>query len=141
MNREAIYSALYARLQTVTAIKKFSRRLKGWSDVPAAEQPALFMVQADEQPDNNEGRPTIWTLNVDVYVYTNIGKDTTGTPSVQMNSLLDAIEAAVASDLPGFPQTLGGLVSHCWISGSIETDGGALDEQAVAVVPISMMVT
>ena len=36
-------------------------------------------------------------------------------------------------------QTLGGLVSDCWISGKIETDEGALGGQAVAIIPIEMI--
>jgi len=36
--------------------------------------------------------------------------------------------------------TLDGLVSHCRIEGEIETDEGMLDTQAVAVIPISILV-
>lgn len=139
MTREAIYSALFAKLAAIHGVRMCSRRLKGWSDVPATEQPALFMVQSEEEPDQDEARPTIWRLSVDVYVYCNSGRDPSVTPATEMNGILDEIEAAIAGPFPGQPQTLGGLVSHCWISDKIETDGGALDEQAVAIVPITMM--
>jgi hypothetical protein len=32
-------------------------------------------------------------------------------------------------------------VKHCWISGAIETDEGVLGGQAVAIVPIEILVT
>jgi hypothetical protein len=35
---------------------------------------------------------------------------------------------------------LGGLVTHCWIEGRIEIHPGDLDGQAIAVVPIRMLV-
>jgi hypothetical protein len=61
-----------------------------------------------------------------------------------LNPLLDAIAAALAptgADLVAGAQTLGGLVKHCWISGAIETDEGALGGQAVAIVPVEILVT
>jgi hypothetical protein len=139
MNREAIYSALFAKLAAIHGVRMCSRRLKGWSDVPATEQPALFMVQSEEEPDQEEGRPPIWRLSVDVYVYCNVGRDPFATPATEMNGIIDQIESAIAGTYQGQPQTLGGLVTHCWIDGKIETDGGALDAQAVAIVPITMM--
>jgi hypothetical protein len=37
-------------------------------------------------------------------------------------------------------QTLGGLVSHCWIEGRIEMDSGDNDGQAKAIIPIRILV-
>jgi hypothetical protein len=36
--------------------------------------------------------------------------------------------------------TLGGLVNYCRIEGDIETDEGLLGEQAVAIIPVSILV-
>ncbi|HXP74621.1 MAG TPA: hypothetical protein VN823_10790 [Stellaceae bacterium] len=57
-----------------------------------------------------------------------------------MNPLLDAIETALAPDLVTNVQSLGGLVAHCWIAGKVETDEGVLGGQAVAIVPIEILV-
>jgi len=62
-------------------------------------------------------------------------------PSVQINQILDELEAALAPPPgPSFKQTLGGLVEHCWINGEIQTDEGTLGNQAVAIIPIRMLV-
>jgi hypothetical protein len=37
-------------------------------------------------------------------------------------------------------QTLGGLVSHCWIEGEIEQFPGVLDGIAKAIVPVKILV-
>ena len=58
-----------------------------------------------------------------------------------LNPLLDAVEAALAPDPVGHVQTLGGLVSHCWIAGRIQTDEGVPGGQAVAIVPVEILVS
>jgi hypothetical protein len=142
MNREAIYGALYALVAGAASFVTTSRRLRHWTDVPAAEQPALFQVQKGEVAKTRRGQPTEWTLSVDLYVYGQAPDEATSSASV-LNPLIDAVAAALApsgSDLAVNAQTLGGLVSHCWIAGKIETDEGALGGQAVAIVPIEMIV-
>ena len=37
-------------------------------------------------------------------------------------------------------QTLGGLAAHAWTAGKIETDEGVLGGQAVAIVPVEILV-
>lgn len=140
MNREAIYSALFAKLAKVSGFKSASRRLKHWSDVPASEQPALFQAQKPEVAQRVAGLPTKWTLAVDVYLY--VKTPAPVAPSTVMNPLLDAIEAIFEPDNP-IKQTftLGGLVHHCWIEGSIETDEGTLGDQAVCVIPVVILAT
>lgn len=141
MNREAIYGALYALVAGAASFATTSRRLRHWTDVPAAEQPALFQVQKSESARTRRGQPTEWTLAVDLYLYCQAPDDTTA-PSTVLNPLIDAVAAALAPkglDLATNVQTLGGLVSHCWIAGKIETDEGALGGQAVAIVPLELL--
>ena len=143
MIREPIYAALFALISAASGIVTASRRLRHWTSVEAAEQPALFLVQKMEAARQAEGAPTTWRAELDVYVYCQAPDDTTS-PAIVLNPLLDAIEAALtpqgADSLIG-AQTLGGLVKHCWISGAIETDEGALGGQAVAIVPIEILAT
>jgi hypothetical protein len=142
MNRETIYGALFAKLQGAASFKTASRRLRHWGDLQPGEQPALFQAQKDETAHRARGLPPKWTLNLDIYVYAQAPDDTTA-PSTVLNPLLDSIEAALApagADLATGVQTLGGLVSHCWISGKITTDEGVLGGQAVAIVPIEIVV-
>lgn len=143
MNREAIYSALFARLQGIPGLASTSRKLRHWSDVGQSEQPALFCAQGSQTAlpgDPTLGLPTKWTLNADLYLYART--DGEQVSAAVLNPILDAIEAALKPDNPTRrTQTLGGLVERCWIEGEIQTDEGTLGDQAVAIVPIRMLVT
>ncbi len=143
MNREPIYEALFALVSGAAPFATASRRLRHWSNVAAAEQPAVFQVQKRETARQQEGSPTLWRADIDLYVYCQAPDDESAPTSV-LNPLIDAIAAALAptgADLVAGAQSLGGLVKHCWISGAIETDEGALGGQAVAIVPVEILVT
>lgn len=143
MNREPIYEALFALLSGAAAFATASRRLRHWSAVASVEQPALFQVQRKETAKAEEGSPTMWRAELDIYVYCQAPDDETA-PATVLNPLLDALEAALApqgADRAAGTQTLGGLVKHCWIGGTIETDEGALGGQAVAIVPVEILAT
>jgi len=142
MNREPIYGALFAKLAAAANFVTASRRLRHWADVGPAEQPALFQAQKSETAKHARGLPPRWTIEIDLYIYAQAPDELTAPASV-LNPLLDAVEAALATggaDLATGTQTLGGLVSHCWIAGKIQTDEGVLGGQAVAIVPIEIVV-
>jgi len=136
--REPIIAALAQRLASVPGIATFDRRLKHWKDVPASAQPALFVL-ADGQAVERQGRGlSALTIRVRAYLYS---RNNDGTCQ---NDLLDAIDDALAP-IDGDPDygaecTLGGLASSCRIEGEIETDEGLLGDQAVAIVPITIVV-
>lgn len=135
MNREAIYQALFDKLAAVPGLKTKSRKLRHWTDVPAAEQPALFQAQGSQSAVTTSGTATRWTLNADIYVY--VKTMGAASPATQLNNMLDAIETALAPDNPiKNTNTLGGLVVHCRIDGTVETDEGNLGDQAVAIIPV-----
>ena len=132
--REDIHAALAGLLEAVPGVATFSRRLLHWSDVPAGEQPALFMTGGNETVTvDGRGIPGRRFMPVKLYVY-NQNED-----SGLQNDLLDAIEKALEPDGEE-TLTLGGLVHFCRIEGEIETDEGLLGEQSVAIVPISILV-
>jgi hypothetical protein len=134
MRREDVFKALEKLLEAVPGIRTFGRRLVPWADVPPSEQPALFMLCAGQTVTvEGCGMPPKRSLPVTLYLY-NQNED-----PAQQNDLLDAIEAALE---PRGEETvtLGGLVSHCRIEGEIETDEGLLDTQAVAIIPVSILV-
>ena len=139
MNRELIYQTLFAKVAAATGFVTASRRLRHWSDVAAAEQPALFQVQKTESVRRDPGLPPRWLLAADLFVYAQAPDDATS-PATVINPLLDAIETALAPGAVDNLQTLGGLVAHCWIAGRVETDEGVLGGQAVAIVPIEILV-
>jgi len=141
ISRETIYSKLFTLvlgLKGTHGIQTVSRKLKHFADVPPAQQPAIFQVQRFEDPVQTRLLPTKWKLNVDLYVYVNTAKNPNASPAVLLNPILDAIEALFPPE-EGNIQTLGGLCSHAWISGKIETTEGLLGDQEVAVVPIEIL--
>lgn len=115
------------------------RRLKHWSQVPS--QPALFLRSEDEESEWAAPPMQVLTIRADAYLYSNYGQDPDVAPETMLNNLLDAIDSALAPDNPMTRQfTLGGLVSWCRVIGRIEKDTGDLDGQAIAEIPIEILV-
>jgi hypothetical protein len=138
INRETIFAALFVLASNAANFNTKSRKLKHWSDVSPADQPALFQAQGKEIAVSRYRLPTLWTLHASLYVYAH-QSSLDVLPSTALNNLVGAIELALAPDLFSGEQTLGGLVSHCRINGQIETDEGVLGDQAVAIIPIEIM--
>jgi hypothetical protein len=141
INREPIYAALFGLLETAAHFAVVDRRLRHWSDVSPAEQPALFMAQKTELASvKTLGAPTVWTLAIDLYVYAH-SSDPYLAPATVLNPLIDAVEAALAPSATTGLQDLGQpeQVQHAYIAGKIETDEGVLGDQAVAIVPIEIL--
>ena len=75
-----------------------------------------------------------------IVIYHNVGVDPNAIPATESNLILDAIQAVFPSNDPDLRQTLGGLVHHCFISGKVFKDPGDLDNQALIIVPIKILV-
>jgi len=141
MNREAIITALFILVSASAPFATASRRLRLWSSVPSSEKPALFLAErGDTYARASEAVPEAVTMQLEIYIYTEAGKDESVVPASALNPLIDAVDAALApSHLTGL-QTLGGLVSHCWIEGKLMKDAGDLDGDGVAVIPVKILV-
>ncbi len=137
--REQVFAALFALAQTAANVKTASRRAKHWDDCKDVEFPCLFQMEKGQSYANVVAQPAIKTYEADLYVYTYTGNDPNKTPSIQLNNIVDAIEAALAPDSATLRQTLGGLALRAWISGSILTSEGTLGSKAVAIIPIKLM--
>jgi hypothetical protein len=141
MNREAIYQALFNLVRNAATFKTASRRVKLWMDVNASDRPAVFVAQRGESyVRNSEAVPQKVTLKAEIILYTDAGKDPKTTPATELNNLIDAIDAALAPNPVTGVQTLGGLVSHCWIEGDVMTDPGDLDGDGMAVIPVRILI-
>lgn len=138
--RETIYSALWARVSSVSGLKTASRRLKHFADVPKGKQPALFQVEVGEEPLPQRGLPTKWTLKADLYLYVHSANDETPSSTI-FNPILDAIVAVLDPPNAVSPvQTLDGNVSRCWIEGGAQIyEGVAAVDQTVIIVPVTML--
>ena len=139
--REQVAVALFALLSAVPGIKFKSRRPALWDN--SVGMPALYLGNPEENYvyPNGTATPPLITLDFDVFLYINAGQDPNVTPDTQMNTLLDAIELAIAG--PGannYYQTLGGIVNHVQIEGPIHRAPGYLNGQGMALFTLRALV-
>lgn len=146
MDSEAIYAALFERLNSkMDGVVTISRRLRHFNNVPAEQRPALFITQGNQQEMAVHGLNAKVELEAEVYVYIH-ESDPSIPPSVQLNQMIDQVRAKLAPDHPDICeyQTLGGVVEHCWIDGTIEVYEAVenmLDDQGIAIIPIRILTT
>jgi hypothetical protein len=141
ITREPIYAALFALVADAANFVTTSRRLRHWSSLTPAEQPALFMLQKAEHASvATLAAPTVWTLAVELYVYAHASNRYVA-PATVLNPLIDGVEAALAPMVTTGLQNLGlpDAVQHAYIAGKIETDEGVLRDQAVAIIPVEIL--
>lgn len=158
MDREAIFRALFALTAEITwpldyedpdagsrSLVVRERRLRLFSDVPVDEQPYLGQTEHDEIASQMTGQPYKWILPVNWVIYHRDGDNPAFAPTITNNLILDAVERVLfpkPNDY-GFLEernTLQGLVHHCYIDGSVFKDPGDIDNQAMMVVPIKLLV-
>lgn len=141
--RDEVDRALFELVGASPLFRTKSRKLRHWADVREADMPAIFQAKGAEQIEGSQaGLDAKKLYRYDLYLYATVerGDDNEATPHSVMNGLLDALELALAPSPVTGQQTLGGLVTHCYINGTIETDEGALGDIAVAIVPIEIRV-
>jgi hypothetical protein len=158
LDREPIFQALFAKLQAIPGVVTCSRTWKHWDDVRPEEQPAIFLAPGNEECSPQRNSPTMWRLLPTVHIYFRRDGDPAAAPSIALHGLLMSVEAALERtaaeraqigamfldtdvDAPGQATTLNGLVGHCWINGTVETDEGLLQNQGVAIVPLEIVTT
>jgi len=149
-SREAIMTALFTKLQAAVFSSPIngsstwvttSRRLQLWADVAASSRPYMCMTEHHEQQVyKSENVPAYVTIMIDVFVYID-SKDQGTTPSIILNIILDALDAAIAPGPGEQRQTLGGLVSHCRVDGPVLKDPGDIDGDGLIIYPIKITTT
>lgn len=139
-SREAIFAALFAKAAAASAdFRTTSRTMRPWTEVDAAEQPALFQAEGKQSAEAKAGQPTKWIFRAELALYVHRATCGQADVVVALNMLVDAIVAALDREAATGKQTLGVLVYECRISGDIETDEGRLGDQAVALIPIEII--
>jgi len=141
--RDAVLNALFQRLKSKLGgnVTTIGRRHMMPPTLTSAMQPALFVVQGSETR-NPHPRGTGGSLKMRAvliaYVYDNAANMD---GSTQLNILIGQIEDALAPDDGStLVQTLGGLVYECWIDGQADIDPGVFGQQAVAIIPVTILV-
>ena len=123
----------------LTGFRTVGRRVLPWSQVTA--QPALFLINADEEREVRSGQPPRRTMMVELLVYSDAGKNVDFAPGIALNNFADAIDGALQPDNVQLNRlTLGGLVQHCWIEGKTEFYPGDLGPQAKALIPVKILI-
>jgi hypothetical protein len=149
---ETIYAALWSQVSGVAGFANLAvlpsgatrPRLRHWSDVSAAEQPALFQSEGGLVPRYTaDGRRAAmvpsWTLRADLFIYAKAANEYTS-PATVLNPLIQAVCAGLdpsptdARQYLGIPQT----VRETHIT-NIKTDEGVLGDQAVAVISVEIL--
>jgi hypothetical protein len=144
--REPIYAALFNLVAEATGAATASRILRNPEDVQPSEMPALFLSQRPEKyAEPGRGLPPKRTLHALVWLYACDPQIAGVVPATQLNNMVDAVEAALApagTDLAmQGVQTLGGLVSHCWIEGNVEYyEGLDTNGRSVAVISVAILI-
>lgn len=143
IDREAIYSALWDRVSGAAQFATANRRLRHWTLVSPAEQPALFMAQTRQHGETRGGAvnlPVVWILRAELFIYV-YSSDPYLAPAILLNPLIDAIERALAPDIGTGLQDLGLplMVRHARVEGEIETSEGVLLDQEIAVVHVEIL--
>ncbi len=142
MSREQIDSAIYALIQGIAPFQTSSRRLPiNWLETAPERQPALYLLHGQEVLEQNVqrmGGPLSSTINYTVILMVHSGGQIDSVPMSRLNPIIDAL-VNVVHLTNGEKQTLGGLVHRLVISGPIETDEGLLGDQAIAVIPLSVI--
>lgn len=139
---EPAIAALFDHLKrTVVGIKTMSRRVKFWSDCP--NQPALFLRHIGETVEWPNARISKTTLHLEIWLYSQAGKNPEAAPDVELNALIESVLNAFAPDDPMTGTfTLGGLLGmagYARVEGKIDRNPGDLDKQAIAVVPVNVL--
>jgi hypothetical protein len=155
VSTEAVYAALFSLLSQSqvgeqTAFVTASRRLPAIANVLAAQQPAMFFLEGEEDvKENNIGLPVyIYSLAVVVLFKSNASPTTIA--STQMNALRDAVvnqlyantlnaSGQVVPMQLGEKQSLGGIVYDVAIVGKIMKNEGLQTQQGGLLFPIKIL--
>lgn len=150
LGREAIWSAFFSLLSPSLLISSgglfatVGRRAINFEAVATVQQPALYVLQRHEKAEaTRRGEPTKWLLKAELFVYALNQADqiAPGSGGGQvLNPLIDAVEKALAPrPVEGNALTLGGLVSRAFIDGEVEVYEGNIINQAVAIIPVTII--
>jgi hypothetical protein len=149
MTREPIFAALFALGQSISwtdpesqapaAFGYSNRRIQTSDQIPAELMPALLQGVGPEDFKIVPGLPPKRTLSANWLIYYK-PQTAPQTTDPLTNAIVDGIEAVFAPDSLSGTLTLGGLVAHAWIEGEVFKAAGDLNDQAMIVVPIKLLI-
>jgi hypothetical protein len=147
LDQERIYAALHERLKEKLEGNGFVAVTRERVDASRLKvQPVLQVVEIGGVSTPVRNLPAVWTLQADAVIYARPEKISPA-PGAEISQLVRLVEAALERDPEESPgasgetrwTTLGGLVQHAWIAGSVERAFVKDAEQAIVFVPIEMV--
>jgi hypothetical protein len=119
-----------------------SRRLRLWSDVPAADRPACFLFEGGfETYADGAAAVSKRSLAVKLFIYVD-ARDATTTGASALNAIMDALDEALTprgADAALGRVTLNGAAYRCSIVGKPLKDPGDLDGDGLLIVPVEIV--
>ncbi len=145
---EPVYAALFALSAGLLGFPLARRRLKPFAEIKTPEYPCLFQGQKEEvNIAPKKGQPAKWRLSPLQYLFVHAGSDTTVDPATLLNPMLGTLRLAFPQADQVCPdgqfhtvQTLGGLVSHCFIE-RVEMWEGTLGPIEAAAIHFDILLT
>jgi hypothetical protein len=128
----AAVSASGSGVGFTTGFLTTGRRVQHWSQVSA--QPALFLRRTGTV-DDYSGEMPITTLECEVWIYSQAGKDPDAVPDEALSNLDQMVRAAFAAD-DDMRFTLGGLVYWARIEGKSDYSPGDQGGQGISRIPV-----
>ncbi len=136
---EPAYAALWAKVSALPAFSYTTRRPVVPANLSDGQFPSLMMDQGDIEIQNDgSGSGAIVTMPVTLLIYVASG-DPNSVPVSTANVLLDQVRAALWPNIPGFKQTLGGLVESVYVTGKIEVFEGNQSQHCIVILPVTMI--
>jgi hypothetical protein len=149
--RQQVFDTLFAYLKNCPSPagvpwKTFSQALAQWDNVPAADQPAMFLRRGAQIAEQKHAfGVTKWVFKANVWVYFRTENWSTQYryPDQLTDQFLDGFEQLFQIQTQPAPFTLSnnnllGIVKNVWIDGMLFSDPGLVDNQAVIVIPLSI---
>ena len=148
--RKQIATALLSLLQGANAnislgSAKFqqgaiTRKPLVFASTPPASQPAMYVVHAEEEGSQNFAfGATKWAMWFVLVIYFKPDASSAGIPDDIADAILDGIEETLSAGPQAERQTLGGIVTNCYIQGRVTIGTTAADtQQMFMLVPVKV---
>jgi hypothetical protein len=138
--REGAFAALYTTIAAAYPWGVSSRRMKMWTDVPTAQRPAFYQLEAGAETYSWAAQPNPKrTIEAKLFLYFSTPSDGVTPGASAMNAALDAIDAALAPSPGAQFQTLGGTCFSARVTSVPVRDTGDIDGDALAVVIVQII--
>lgn len=139
-SREAVMTALLAQLALAWPFASVSRRNPGGENLDTATTPALFLVEYQNTYKTVQGQALHRILTAHALIYHDTGPDPNAIAGSMLNNILDGFDRVALQPMPPWNTvTLGGLVRHVMIEGTVEMAPGYQTGKSLAIIPIHIL--